>query len=449
MLYPEAQAQRRVSYQDLVRQQRNQNIYVDFFTLPGSDAGQVQFVSTFRIDYSFLPFKKVDNSGENERYFSVVSMSMELFKAKDKVKDINEDVSIEGLRSVSRAFWRDTAYAETYEQTQSNNSFIGGSMQAELEPGLYNYLMQLSRDEYTEEETSRIRQVEILPYDRKSSGNIVFVEKADENADNRTLKLLNFGENVFYGKDFYAFVHLPDFDADASYSYTVSRVEISKRDTTRRADISNRSIMDSHLLTGIRPKLVEYEDAPALELTNAQDGHAYALVKVNNSKLPNAVYRIRVFKNGQEQPVASSVFRSLWLDMPVSLLSLDVAIDMLRFIQDENTVRSLKEGSGEEREKKFRAYWKDKDPTPDTEFNELMAEYYRRIDYAYENFTSLDTPGYESDQGQIYIKYGPPRNIERRYPPGEGAVEIWTYGGSTQFIFQATSGFGDFKLVNR
>ncbi len=190
----------------------------------------------------------------------------------------------------------------------------------------------------------------------------------------------------------------------------------------------------------------ELDGSPVLKLVDDTDGYAYALVKIPNRTFANAVYRLTVTRSDEDRPSAQGIFRSLWLDMPTSLLNLNVAIEMTKYIVDKETLQNLKTGSSDERERKFRQFWKSKDPTPKTEFNELMAEYYRRVDYAYANFSSVNMPGYESDQGRIYIQYGPPKNIERKFPSGEPAVEIWTYD-NRQFVFEATTGFGDFKLI--
>ena len=133
--------------------------------------------------------------------------------------------------------------------------------------------------------------------------------------------------------------------------------------------------------------------------------------------------------------------------MPTSLLNLNVAIEMLRFITNKETIKKIDNGTALEREKKFRSFWKEKDPTPNTEFNELMAEYYQRIDYTYKNFTTENTIGFNSDRGEVYIKYGPPKDINRKFPKEGATTEIWTYP-NRQFIFKATTGFGDFDLVS-
>lgn len=440
-------AQGRVSYRELAARNQQQNIYFDFFTLPGDNEEGVQFVTTFRIDYNFLPFKKADQREDNRQFYSPLSLSMEVFKALEK-KNPDDRIKVEGLESVSRTAWRDTAFAESYEQTQSNKSFISGLMKVDLDPGLYNYMLQLTPGEDTRERTSRARQIEIDPYNQQKKGDILFIESVEDEGENEQLKLINFAQNVYYGKDFYALIHLPGYENNSKYRFNINKLEINKEDTTKLQEVYTSEITEENLRRNVKPVISEQGNDISLSLNGQTNAHNYALVRIPNSTFPNSVYRIQVTREGQERPIAQSVFRSLWIEMPTSLLNLDVAIDMLRFIVGKDEIKRIKSGSQAVREQKFREFWESKDPTPKTEYNELMAEYYRRIDYAYEHFTTINTIGYESDQGEIYIKYGPPKNIERKFPTGEPAVEIWTYD-NRQFVFRATSGFGDFRLVGR
>src|SRR5690625_5978195 len=103
--------------------------------------------------------------------------------------------------------------------------------------------------------------------------------------------------------------------------------------------------------------------------------------------------------------------------MPTSLYNIDVAVDMLRFILAENERRELASGAAADKERKVRQFWAERDPTPEAEFNELMAEYYRRVDDAYKNFSSLQVPGYDTEQGQTDIVCGPAVSVERRLAP--------------------------------
>jgi len=84
----------------------------------------------------------------------------------------------------------------------------------------------------------------------------------------------------------------------------------------------------------------------------------------------------------------------------------------------------------DEREQFIAEVWRSRDPDPDTEENEFKEEFYQRIAYANERFSS-GKAGRLTDRGRIYIKFGKPDSIESR--PTGGAYERPSYegGGST------------------
>ena len=441
-------AQRNVDYRSLAFQNQQQNIYITHFTLPGDQAGTVKFVTAFRISYQFLPFKKSDGDNK-EAFLSSIGLSIEMFNAKERVKKGNfDDIDIEGLEPAGRAFWNDTAYAATYEKTKSGDTFIEGYMTVDVQPGLYNYLMELERGAENSERPSRIRQVQISPYSGKSSGSIILGESVSDKDGAKVIDLLNYGNNARYGKDYFALVQLPNYTEDNSYSVSITKVDVADKDTTNLENMITKELGPDQIYNNIKPVLSTSKKKPGITLESSDDGHAFALFKIENSQFPNALYRLKVNSNDQELPVAQGAIRSFWPEIPTSLLNLEIALEMTKFILPEQEYKELRSGSKKEKERKFREFWKSKDPTPDTEYNELMTEYYNRVDYAYENFSTSQLPGFESDQGKVYIKYGEPDNIERKFPTDQPTTEIWTYG-SKKFVFQATSGFGDFKLVSK
>jgi len=84
----------------------------------------------------------------------------------------------------------------------------------------------------------------------------------------------------------------------------------------------------------------------------------------------------------------------------------------------------------DEREKFIEDFWRARDPDPDTEENEFKTEYFERVAYANEHFSS-GKPGRLTDRGRIYIKFGKPDDVESH--PAGGAYERPSYegGGST------------------
>lgn len=441
-------AQQTVEYRQLARQNQQRSISVDLIVLPGSSESTVTMATVFSLPYNVLPFKKVSGSAPQGEFYSVTELSMEVFKsAKSKLKS-KKELSVKGLESVTRSFWSDTAYAKNYEESQSPDKFLNGTLKATLPPGVYSYILQLRRGQQTESRISKVRTVELKPYGQMETGNVILGENVIDKQQPAQFILSSLGKNVRYAEDFYALVYLPGFDKEARYTLDIKNLNVVEEDTSTVGTVYSKKLSEADFSTNIHPTLSsQNKDGTRISLKPSETGYDYALVKIPGKQLPNAMYELTVKKQGSKKPIARSTFRSIWVDIPTSLLSLDVAIEMLRYIADQKTINNLKTGSQKKREQKFRSFWEKRDPTPNTEYNEIMAEYYKRIDYAYKNFTTTNNLGYNSDQGKVYIKYGPPKNIERKFPTNAPTMEIWTYD-SRKFVFQATSGFGDFKLVS-
>jgi len=84
----------------------------------------------------------------------------------------------------------------------------------------------------------------------------------------------------------------------------------------------------------------------------------------------------------------------------------------------------------EERQQFIEQFWLRRDPTPDTEENEYREEHYRRIAYTNDQFAS-GIPGWKTDRGMIYIKYGPPDEREEHPSGGTYDRPIEEGGGTT------------------
>jgi GWxTD domain-containing protein len=84
-----------------------------------------------------------------------------------------------------------------------------------------------------------------------------------------------------------------------------------------------------------------------------------------------------------------------------------------------------------ERDLFVEAFWKHRDPSPETPENEFKVEHYRRIAYANQYFgKDSPGPGWRTDMGRIYIILGEPRSIDKF----ENVTEvrptiIWFYDG--------------------
>ena len=79
--------------------------------------------------------------------------------------------------------------------------------------------------------------------------------------------------------------------------------------------------------------------------------------------------------------------------------------------QERRDFRAL--STVEDRDRFMERFWKRRDPTPGTPENEFKEEHYRRIEYANIHFGWDKVPGWETDRGRIYIRFGPPDEIKQ------------------------------------
>ncbi|HKQ73623.1 MAG TPA: GWxTD domain-containing protein [Blastocatellia bacterium] len=96
--------------------------------------------------------------------------------------------------------------------------------------------------------------------------------------------------------------------------------------------------------------------------------------------------------------------------------------------EERKTFDSLK--NDDERENFIEQFWLRRDPDPDTDVNEYREEYYQRIAYANEHFTS-GIPGWKTDRGRIYVMFGKADQIESHPSGGSYDRPAWEGGGST------------------
>src|SRR5262245_17525265 len=122
-------------------------------------------------------------------------------------------------------------------------------------------------------------------------------------------------------------------------------------------------------------------------------------------------------KKSQEEKVKSVYKR--WKDEDVRWIITD---------EERKIFDSLK--TDDEREQFIEGFWYRRDPDPDTDVNEYREEYYQRIAYANEHFTS-GIPGWKTDRGRIYIMFGKADQIETHPSGGSYDRPAWEGGGTT------------------
>jgi GWxTD domain-containing protein len=95
--------------------------------------------------------------------------------------------------------------------------------------------------------------------------------------------------------------------------------------------------------------------------------------------------------------------------------------DAAYIIAPEERCAFLQLRSDEERDIFIVQFWYRRNPDPESFENPFQEEHYRRIVFANNKF-GTDIPGWQTDRGHIYIRYGPP-DVLASHPAGE---PMWT-----------------------
>jgi GWxTD domain-containing protein len=101
----------------------------------------------------------------------------------------------------------------------------------------------------------------------------------------------------------------------------------------------------------------------------------------------------------------------------------------------------------------LRQFWAARDPTPGTPRNEAQEDFYSRIAEAnrrYREGGAAEIPGWRTDRGRVFIKYGPPdEGLSRPQAEVTAPYEVWKYTRERirKYVFLDQTRFGNYALI--
>jgi GWxTD domain-containing protein len=124
-------------------------------------------------------------------------------------------------------------------------------------------------------------------------------------------------------------------------------------------------------------------------------------------------------------------------------------LELLGYTAEEEEIERLRSISPDQRIEEWNRYWKKRDPTRTTDLNEELSEFLRRVRFTLENF-GTHGPGWKTDMGRTYIRYGPPDNVVDRDGRTLGSrLKIWYYySRGVAYIFEDSMGSGHYTLYD-
>lgn len=162
------------------------------------------------------------------------------------------------------------------------------------------------------------------------------------------------------------------------------------------------------------------EGVAQVESTAAATPVLDADVRIDMSKEPAGGYDLEV-KAWQEGDAGAMLRRSRfslsWMAETWLRNSADVT-DEAHFLLDGDGEEAFAAMQPGEQERYLEDFWKLRDPTPETAFNEAYATFRERVDHANSTFHHIGIEkGMFSDQGRTYIRYGEPTEVLHQVIP--------------------------------
>ena len=192
------------------------------------------------------------------------------------------------------------------------------------------------------------------------------------------------------------------------------------------------------------------KELPLIEQNNNNDGFFNHRLQIEKEYLQSLSLKVKIELAQSKQ--VKKVEKNITIYKPgISgyVNNIENSFRQMKYILTNKERTNAKGKKGKELEDIFLRYWRDRDPTPNTSLNELMEEYYIRVNYVNEYFNMSWREGWETDFGMIYILFGPPDEIQRSKPDGSNTsvYQVWYYNRiNKQFVFKDRNGFGDYRL---
>jgi len=318
----------------------------------------------------------------------------------------------------------------SFEQTNSAELYAEGLISLNLIDGKYD-IQPIITDQTSKREFRIVKERLDVNKSKRKTDLLIVDSKKVKCEEEEFFKLTNFEGNIPFRSDEYNLI-IPLSDLSLK---EINVIVLSHNDT-----IAKRTLTDSFISS------IGFEECSGKILITNNKNHQTNNFILNgvSSKLKEGSFSV-IVNEEKEMKFNSFVF---WYNKPASLRDPELAIKALKHIEEESLIDSLLDLDEENLYKGLVNYWKKMDPSSETEFNELMAEYYSRVDYTQINFTSLTgVKGIDTDRGKIFIKFGKPDQVERTSNEQGKIVETWIYiKPQHKFVFVDKQGVGEFSL---
>jgi GWxTD domain-containing protein len=324
---------------------------------------------------------------------------------------------------------------------------IQGAFSFIVPPGNYQIVFNLDDRESGRTFMERNRSIEVRApsYDPMEVSHPIFLQPRDPASEQQRFLPLNRGGDVHYGGrgGVVSQLYHPNTNDLVQVRWTLEG-QLEGFGARKQNFAGTQYMMSKGLLT-----VIQQEEGLEYIIASSSRPWHVLYVPLPLEKLEPGAFTLSIeYSAGSYSKKQNHRFRVIWPKRPFSLYNLDLAIDALRHIATKEQMDEMLSGTIVKRVEAFHRFWRAKDPDTTTAYNEIMAEYYYRVDEALRKYSGVrEGDGYKTDRGRIFILYGAPTETNRIFQPGGPPTEIWTYEHlRRRFIFIDPTKSGAFIL---
>ncbi len=421
-------------YMDIVQKYRRPQFFAEFIALPAAKSDSLKLIGNIRLSYDNSFFVK----NPDGKFATDLTFTTEVLQ-----KNV----------AVTRRIRRKIVTVNSHEETLNRTEFVETIFILPLKKGDYEVAVEVTNNDLQKSLRMERQSLKLSaePVTSKQGGmkasQLLFIDRPKITSDSVGIEPLGVSGNGVFGRDFLAmlYIHL-DSDSLREVSY-----QLFEKQDQREIPISSGKLSANNLfyITALRESP---EEARLIaERGKKATGELLAFIDFNAKAIANARYVLKVTAVSEKGGTVEvkKEFDNAWINMPYPLYDIELAVRLMEGIMiTSDEVGKLTDGNPAEQRRKFLAFWKAQDPTPDTEFNEALEEYFRRVDYTFFNFYTNREYGWRTDRGRIYIRYGKPTEVLREFPANRPTREIWIYKNlNKRFVFSDITNTGNYELV--
>lgn len=380
------------------------------------------------------------DSGFNVFYLYKISYSQLFFEKNSDHFNAGISVNLEILDStgsvVDRNFDRREVKLKDFELTNSEDQFVNGLIKFNLKKGKYSLVTVISDIISKRSKTLPAKEV-FLRDDNFILNPIVVNQNKITCSGTESFLVLNHSNAIPFNQPS-NLVLFPVLDKSIkNLYYTILSAE--------GIIVKDKRVDESVYLNN---KINFCDGNIVLSKSVNMDSVKYFVFKNFSSRLTENPIKLIISYDDSSLNKQKFNLEVLWINKPKSLFDSEEAINFLKIIEPKEKVSELL--SMKDSQTALNEYWKKKDPTPETNYNELMNEFYSRIDYCELKFKPINGDGgSNTDRGKTFIKFGHPDSIKRDSNVEDKIVETWYYKNlNRSFVFIDYEGTGKFQLVS-